>query len=160
MGASDHLFARIRGALGHVDPRRDRPRGLIRLGVAAYLALVVALGLIYFARAVDRLGGDAGRNAAAKYDDRKFGGGDALGVDEEALNQARGRIPEHAAYRLLVGHDAGDLVNYVRYFLMPRRPDPDASWVLCYRCDHAALGNGIHVVWANDAGIAVGRLPG
>jgi hypothetical protein len=160
VGASDHPFAWIRGALGHIDPRRDRPRGLVRFGVAAYLALVVALGLIYFAKAVDRLGGETSRNAAAKYDDREFGGGEALGVDEEALNQARGRIPEHAAYRLLVGHDAGDLVNYVRYSLMPRRPDPNGSWVLCYGCDRARLGDGLDVVWANDAGILLGRLRG
>ncbi|HET7368085.1 MAG TPA: hypothetical protein VFI83_06935 [Gaiella sp.] len=160
MGASDHLFAWLRSALGHIDPRTDRPQGFVRFGVAAYVALVVALGLIYFAKAVDRLGGEASRNVAAKYDDREFGGGNSLGVDKEALTEARARIPEHAAYRLLVGHDAADLLNYVRYFLMPRRPDPDATWVLCYRCDGAVLGNGIHVVWANDAGITLGRLSG
>ena len=157
VGASDHLLARIRGSLGHIDPRTDWPRGFVRFGVAVYLAVVAALGLVYFAKAVDRLGGEASRNAAANYDDRAFGGGNAL-VDKEALNEARGRIPEHAAYRLLVGQDAADLANYVRYFLMPRRPDPDASWVLCYDCGRAGPGNGIRVVWANHAGITIGRL--
>lgn len=158
MDASDHRLATIRGVLGDIDPRTEWPRGFVRFGVVACVALVMVLGLVYFAKAVDRLGADASRNAAANYDDRAFGGGNALGVDKGALNEARGRIPEHAAYRLLVGDGDGDLMNYVRYFLMPRRPDPDASWVLCYDCDHAGLGNGIDVVWANDAGITLGRL--
>jgi hypothetical protein len=42
---------------------------------------------------------------------------------------------------------------------MPRRPDPDAAWVLCYGCGRAGLDNGIHVVWSNDAGITIGRVP-
>jgi hypothetical protein len=158
VGASDHPLARIRGTLGHIDPRTDWPRGFVRFGVAVYLAVVAALGLVYYAKAVDSLGGEAGLNAAANYDDRVFGGGNAL-VDKEALNQARGRIPEHAAYRLLVPPDSADLANYVRYFLMPRRPDPDAAWVLCYGCGRAGLDNGIHVVWSNDAGITIGRVP-
>jgi len=128
--------------------------------VATCLAVMVALGLVYFVKAVDRLSGDASRNAAVSFDDRAFGGGNALGVDKEALNQARGRIPVDGEYRLLVEPDAADLRNYVRYFLVPRRPDPNASWVLCYGCDPARLGDGLHVVWKNDAGIILGRLRG
>jgi hypothetical protein len=160
VGASDHLPAPIRGSLGRIDPRTDWPRGFVRFGVAACLATVVLLGLVYFVQAVDRLGGDASGNAMESFDDRAFGGGNALGVDKEALNEARGWIPAHAAYRLLVGPDAADRRNYIRYFLMPRRPDPDASWVLCYGCDPAQLGDGLHVVWENDTGITLGRLRG
>lgn len=121
---------------------------------------MVALGLVYFVRAVDLLGDDAGQNAAANYDDREFGGGNALGVDKQALAQARGLIPQRGTYRLLVGPNAADLRNFVRYYLMPRRPDPDASWVLCYGCDLASAGNELQVLWQNDAGITLGRLPG
>ena len=128
--------------------------------MVACLAVMVALGLVYFVRAVDLLGDDAGQNAAANYDDREFGGGNALGVDKQALAQARGLIPESGTYRLLVGPNAADLRNFVRYFLMPRRPDPDASWVLCYGCDLASAGNELQVLWQNDAGITLGRLPG
>jgi hypothetical protein len=154
------LLARIRRPLGRIDPRTDWPHGYVRFAVVVCLTVVAALGLVYFVRAVERLGDSASENSAANYDDREFGGGNALGVDKQALLQARGRIPDRGTYRLLVGPNAADLLNYVRYFLMPRRPDPDASWVLCYGCDPAILGSELDVVWENDAGITLGRLPG
>ena len=43
MGDSDHLRARIRGSLDRIDPRADWPQGFVRFGVAACLAVVVAL---------------------------------------------------------------------------------------------------------------------
>lgn len=160
MGFSDDLLARIRGSLHRIDPRMDWPQGFVRFGVAACLAVVVAMGLVYFVKAVDRLGDDAALNAALSFDDRAFGGGNALGVDKEALDQARGRIPPRDAYRLLVAPDAADLRNYIRYFLMPRRPDADAAWVLCYGCDLTQVGDRLDVVWENGAGVTLGRLPG
>ena len=67
---------------------------------------------------------------------------------------------ELARYRLLVGPSAPNVDHFARYFLMPRRPDPDARWVLCYDCDLSPFGDELHVVWQNDAGIVLGRLPG
>ena len=159
-GRSDRLAGRARRQLGRIDPRSDRPHGLVRLGVAVCVALTLALGLVYFAKAVDRLRTDARANAAASFDDRQFGGGISLGVDQEALQEARGRIPEHARYRLVVGPSAPNVDHFARYFLMPRRPDPEARWVLCYDCDLSPFGDELHVVWQNDAGIVLGRLPG
>jgi hypothetical protein len=158
VGVSDHLLARVRGSLDCIDPRTDWPQGFVRFGVAACLAVVVALGLVFFVKAVERLDHDASQNHATAFDDRAFGGGNALGVDKEALNEARGRIPAREAYRLLVRPDAADLRNFVRYFLMPRRPDAAASWVLCYDCDLTGLADRLSVVWQNDAGIVIGRL--
>ena len=157
---SSPLVVRLRASLGRIDPLIDWPQGFVRFGVAASVAIVVGLGFAYFASAVDRLDDDAGRNAAANYDDRSFGGGNALGVNQEALNQARSWIPENDRYRLLVGPHGDVLGAYARYFLMPRRPDPDARWVLCYGCNVSALGDDFHIVWQNEAGIALGRLPG
>lgn len=159
MSSSDHLRARLRTSFGRIDPRAEWPQGFVRLGVAACVAVVVVLGLVYLAKAVDRLGDEAGGNAAANYDDREFAGGTALGVDQEALSEARGWIPEHATYRLAVGPSATNVDQFARYFLMPRRPDPDARWVLCYVCDRSRFGDRLQVLWQNDAGIAVGRLP-
>jgi hypothetical protein len=128
--------------------------------VAFWVAVTLVVGLVYFVKAVDRLGADAREHAALNYDDREFGGGNALGVDKGALTEARGRIPEHGTYRLVVGASATNVDHFARYFLMPRRPDPNARWVLCYGCDVSSLGAELHVVWQNDAGVAVGRLPG
>jgi hypothetical protein len=149
----------VRGSLGRIDPRADWPHGFVRFGVAVWVALAVVLGLVYFVRAVDRLGDDAGGNAASSYEDRAFGGASGLGLDEDALTEARGRIPENEPYRLLVGPGAENIGQYARYFLMPRRPDPNARWVLCYRCDLASLGGELRVVWRNDDGVVLGRLP-
>jgi hypothetical protein len=160
LGAPDDVLGRVRRSFGRIDPRTEWPHGLVRFGVAAWIAVTVALGLVYYVRAVDRLGGDASDNAGASYDDRALAGGSALGLDEEALIEARGRIPEYGAYRLVTGPTAENIGQYARYFLMPRRPEPDARWVLCYDCDLAALGAGLRIVWQNDAGVVLGRLPG
>ena len=160
MSPSDHLLARIRGSLSRIDPRMEWPHGLVRLGVAACVAVTVGLGLLYFDKAVDRLGGDASRNADANYDDREFGAGNALGVDKDALYQARAWIPENESYRLVADTRLEEIDQYSRYFLMPRRPDPDAPWVLCYGCDLSSFGDELRIVWQNDDGLAVGRLPG
>ena len=161
VSSSAHRLAHIRGSLGRIDPRMEWPHGFVRFGVAACIAVAVVLGLVYFMRAVDRLGDDARRNAAANYDDREFGGGNALGVDKTALYEARGRIPADERYRVVLGDLADpNIAHYAGYFLMPRRPDSDARWVLCYGCDLSRFGDRLRIVWQNDAGIALGRLPG
>ncbi|HEY1317719.1 MAG TPA: hypothetical protein VGF10_10910 [Gaiella sp.] len=159
-GRSDRLAARAGRQLGRIDPRLDPPHGLVRLGVAVCIALTLVVGAVYFVKAVDRLGADARTNAATSFDDRQYGGGLSIGVDQTALDEARGRIPERASYRLVVGPSAPNVDQFARYFLMPRRPDPDARWVLCYDCDLSRFGDELHVVWQNDAGIALGLLPG
>ena len=159
-GPSDRIAARARGQLSRIDPRADRPHGLVRLAVVLCLAVAVAVGLVYFAKAVDKLGDDAKANASANFGDREFAGGNPLGVDRDALIEARDLIPEHGTYRLVVSPSTTNIGQFARYFLMPRRPTRDARWVLCYDCDLASLGADLHVVWQNHAGIAVGRLSG
>ena len=160
---TDPLLARIREALGRIDPRTQWPHGLVRLGVAACVVVSAAFGLVYFVKAVDRLGRDASEHAATTFDDREFGAGNGLGVDKAALYEARASIPEGEKYRVVVGPSVPaslPIAAYALYFLMPRRPDPDAHWILCYRCRLPSLGDEFRVVWRNDAGNAVGRLPG
>jgi hypothetical protein len=159
-GRFDRLATRAGPQLGRIDPRSDPPHGLVRLGVALCVAITLVVGLVFFAKAVDKLGADATVNAEANTDDRELAGGNSLGLVEEALTEARGLIPERAAYRLVVGPDAANIGQFARYFLMPRRPTSDARWVLCYGCDLSSLGDDLDVVWQDDAGIAVGRLPG
>lgn len=116
---------------------------------------------VYFIRAVDRLDETGGINASLNYDDREFGGGNSLGVDKRALYQARELISEGSTYRLLTGPNVAGATElteeyidqFARYFLMPRRPDPDARWIFCYGCDPGALE--AQVVWDNGGGISL-----
>lgn len=166
MNVEEHLSAAsARSWLRRVDPRVDAPQGFVRLGVALCVVVTLVAGAVYYVQAIDRLGSDARENAAANFDDREFGGGNSLVVDKRALYEARALIPEDGSYRVLTGPGvagASELTEpyidqFARSFLMPRRPDPDASWILCYGCDLSQL-DGLTVVWDNGAGISLGRL--
>jgi hypothetical protein len=155
-------------ALLGVDPVGflEWPHGVVRLGVVLCVFVATALGLVYLVKAVHRLGDDAVRNAAANFDDREFGGGNSIVVDKRGLYEARALIPEDATYRVVAGpHVEGatelteDYVDqFARYFLMPRRPAPDARWILCYGCDATELGGGFEVVWDGGQGIVLGTV--
>ena len=144
------------------------PHGIARLGVVLCTAIALGVGLVYFAKAVDRLGDTARTNAAQNYDDREFAGGNAVVVVNRPLYEARALIPEDETYRVVTGPDvvgateltASFVDHYARYFLMPRRPAPDARWILCYGCDTASLGEGFEVLLEDEAGIIIGRLAG
>lgn len=141
---------------------------VVRSGVVACVGVAVVLGLVYFVRAVDRLGETAEANAAANYDDREFAGGNSLVVDKRALYQARALIPEDGSFRVVAGpgvDGATELTEpyidqFARYFLMPRRPSSDAEWILCYGCDRPSLEQPVDVVWDNGTGISILRAPG
>lgn len=156
---------RERARDARLDPLHDWPHGAARFGVVVCVAVVVAFGLVDFAQALDRLGNDAGANAALNFDDREFAGGNALVVDKALLYEARGTIAKNDRYRVVIGPNvqgATDLTQYVdqyaRYFLMPRRQDPGARWVLCYGCELAELGASADVRWKDDQGLALVRL--
>jgi hypothetical protein len=141
---------------------------VVRAGVVACVGIAVVLGLVYFVRAIDRLDETADANASANYDDREFAGGNSLVVDKRALYQARSLIPEDGTFRVVPGpgvNGATELTEpyidqFARYFLMPRRPSPDAEWILCYGCDTAALEQPADVVWDNGAGISILKASG
>lgn len=142
------------------------PHGIARLGVVLCTAVALGYGLVYFVKAVDRLGDTARTNAAQNFDDREFAGGNALVVANRPLYEARALIPEDETYRVVTGPavqgatqlTASFIDHYARYFLMPRRPAPDARWVICYGCDPASLGDGFEILLEDEAGIIVGRL--
>ncbi len=143
------------------------PRGIARLGVVLCVSMATIYGLVYFVRAVDRLGDAAGNNAALNYDDREFAGGNSLVVDKRALYEARALIPEDETYRVVPGPGVKGaseftelyIEHYARSFLLPRRMSTDARWILCYGCDVSSLGVGFEIVWRDDVGIVLGRLP-
>lgn len=138
---------------------------LVRVGVAATVCVAVVLSVVYLVRAVDKLGDQASANASANYDDREFGGGNSLVVDKRALYEARALIPSDGSYRIVPGPNvegATELTEpyidqFARSFLMPRRPSPDAEWILCYGCDPAALEIPTESVWDGGNGISIHR---
>ncbi len=144
------------------------PAGVARLGVVLCTAVALGWGLVYFVKAVDGLGDRARTNAAQNYDDREFAGGNAVVVANRPLYEARALIPEGETYRVISGpgvKGATELTapfidQYARYFLMPRRPSPDARWTICYGCDRSVLGDGFEVLYEDEAGILIGRLAG
>lgn len=141
---------------------------VVRFGVVACVVIATALAVLHFFRAVDRLHEAAEANAALNFDDREFGGGNSLVVDKGALYEARGLIPKNGSYRIVPGprvEGATELTEpyidqFARYFLMPRRPDPGAEWILCYGCDPADLEQATQVVWDGGAGITIRRVAG
>lgn len=138
----------------------------MRLGVVLCVAVALGYGLVYFTKAVDRLGDQASSNAALNFDDREIAGGNALLADSVPLYEAQALIPEDETYHVVAGPNvegATELTEafidqYARYFLMPRRPSADARWILCYGCAPGELGEGFEIMW-QEAGVMIGRLP-
>lgn len=138
---------------------------MVRLGVIGCTAVVALVGFVYLVRALDRLDDAARANAAANYDDREFGGGNSLVVDKRALYEMRALVARDETYRVVTGpgvQGATDLTEpfieqFARYFLMPRRPDPGAAWILCYGCDAAEIAQPTREVWDSGVGISILR---
>ena len=158
-------------------PRLDSPlpaerrlsaagRRLTRLGLASSAAVAIGFGVGYFPRALSRLDDAASSNGALSFSDREIAGGNSIVVDQQAAYQARALIPPHASYRVVTGphlRNASSLTqsfvaSWFTYFLMPRRPAADASWVVCYGCEASALGERYDVVWQDKDGISIGQV--
>jgi hypothetical protein len=137
-----------------------------RVGVASCLAAAVAIGAVYYVKALDQLGDTASSNSSLAYDDREIAGGNSIIVDQTAAYEARGLIPVTSSYRLVVGdrlREKTELTTtfaegWFRYFLMPRRARPDALWVICYGCDTKSLDGAFELRWKDQKGISIGRL--
>jgi len=142
-------------------PAADR----VRL-VAIAVWLVVALGVIAV-RFPDAFG-DANRtaraNAALDLVDRELGAGNSVVPDQALLLEARAWIPRRGTFRVAVGERQDgwtDLTapfaeTYATYFLLPRRTEPDAVWILCFACDRAEFP-AADAVWEGENGLSLLR---
>ena len=101
-------------------------------------------------------------NAALDYLDREVGGGNSVLPDPAIAIEARGRIPPDGAFAVDVGEPRPEwpalatpdaITTFLRSFLLPRREDPDAPWVLCFDCDAA----GAEAVWEDEEGLSILR---
>ena len=129
--------------------------------------MVVAVAWLY-----PRAFGDANRTARANVQldilDRQLGGGNSVLPAQAIAIEARGRIPADGTFAVAVGPrppewsvlaDPDSLENYMRYFLLPRRIDPGAPWILCFACDRTVFP-GAQAVWEDSAQrLAILRRP-
>jgi hypothetical protein len=144
----------------------SRSARLAEACVVAVLASSVIVGLAYFAKGLSDLDEGATANAELSFSDREFGGGNGVVLDQQAAYAAEGLIPVHATYRLLTGSGLKEptsltlpfVESWFRYFLMPRRPAVDATWLICYGCDVSQFGGKYTPSWHDDRGISIGRL--
>jgi hypothetical protein len=107
-------------------------------------------------------------NAALDHTDRELGGGNSVLPAQAIAIEGRGRIPERDTFTVAVGErqedwsvlaDPGSLENYMRYFLLPRRTNPDAPWIICFACDRSAYPNAQPVWEDEENGLAILRRP-
>ena len=148
--------SRITGA-----SRGDRRR-LAAIGV--WLALVLAVIAVRYPDAFRAANDTARANAALDLVDRTLGGGNSVFPDQGLMLEARGRIPPDGTFQVAVGGQQPgwtDLTatyaeTYARYFLLPRRAEPGAGWILCLACDRAAFP-GADAVWEGEAGLSLLR---
>lgn len=149
------LLRRIRSA--------DR---LPRIAVLCCVGLAAAAALIRYPQAISELTDRARENAALSFSDREIAGGNAVLPGQNVMYEARARISEDETFEVVVGEPVDGwteltktyVSGYATYFLLPRRPETGAEWVLCFNC---ALGpDAAEVVWQGDDGVSILRRPG
>ena len=111
---------------------------------------------------------DASETASANADldlvDRELGAGNSVFPDQALLVEARGLIPPEASFAVAQGDPqpgwtaltAGSAEPFLRSFLLPRRLDPNARWIICVGCDRSAY-DGTEAVWEGEDGLAILR---
>ena len=145
----------------------SRPDSLAKLAVVLCVAALVAAVLVRYPVAVRDAGRSARDNSALGYLDREIAGGNSVVVEQLAMVEARGSIPTDASYEVIVGEPTAAwseltsrfITGFALSYLLPRRQEPGAPWVLCYGCDRSQLP-GAEVVWEDlEQGIALLKRP-
>ena len=141
------------------------PGWVARLCVAYVVAVTLVVVAIEFPQRISGLGDTARANASLSYADREIAGGNSVLADQLLAYEARSILPAGEPYRLAIGSkltkqaslSTASLPGWLGYFLLPRREDDRARWVICYGCDTSALGGIYTAIWQDDLGISVGR---
>lgn len=130
-----------------------------------YCAAVMVVAVVVLYPDAFRDANESARaNARLDLIDRELGGGNSVIPDQGLVMEASGLIPASATFTVGVGaRQPGwtDLTapfaeTYARYFLLPRRIEPDAPWILCFACDRGAYP-GAQAVWEGDDGLSILR---
>jgi hypothetical protein len=143
------------------------PAGVVRIGVVFLVATAVVAVVVRYPQVLRDSDRDADRNSSLSFSDREIAGGNGLVADQLAVYAARALIPADATYHVAVGptYQGGsdltrdNVAGYYRYFLLPRRPAEAAPWVICYGCDTTVYGPGTKVIWQDDEGLSIVKVP-
>jgi hypothetical protein len=135
-----------------------------RLVVAFCVAVTLVALVIRYPDAFHDANDTARANAALDLVDRDLGAGNSVFPDQRLLVEARGLIPTDESFAVATGDPqpgwtaltAGSAEPFLRYFLLPRRLDPNARWTVCVGCDRTAY-NGMDTVWEGDNGLSLLR---
>lgn len=150
---------------------------VVRLTVMVSVGAAGLLGVLGLGYALDELDARSGRNAALSSLDRVYG---VAAVTPRArshrrvIEVARAAMPADATYRVVVGdgwkplwevdwQGAGNRdieVDFLRYFLLPRRESESAPWVFCLACETRVLGPSFRALASSPDGFAFGRVRG
>jgi hypothetical protein len=128
------------------------------------VAVVLAALAVRYPAAFRDANDTARANAALDLVDRALGAGNSVFPDQRLLVEARGLIPPRDSFAVAVGApqpgwteltaSSGEL--FLRSFLLPRRFDPAARWIVCLACDRAAYP-GADAVWEGENGLSILR---
>jgi hypothetical protein len=129
------------------------------------IVVTVVAVVVLYPQAFSDANRTARANAALDLLDRELGGGNSVLPDQAIAIEARGRIPPDGAFLVDVGEPPAGwpelatpdaITTFLRSFLLPRREDADAPWVLCFACDPAAYGDA-QTVWEDEEGLSILR---
>lgn len=129
------------------------------------LTVTVVAAVVLYPQAFSDANRTARANAALDLLDREIAGGNSVLPDQSIAIEARGRIPADATFAVDVGEPLDGwselatpdaIGTFLHSFLLPRREDPDASWILCFACDPGAH-EGAETVWEDDEGLSILR---
>ena len=142
------------------------PEGVLRAGVVFLLAVTLVAAAIRYTQSVRALGEAASNNSALSFSDREIAGGNSVLPDQTAAYEARALIPEGETYHVAFGPDYAEgtpltrpyAESYYLYFLMPRRPSDDPSWLICYGCDLAEYAGRAKVAWRGPDDVSIVRI--
>jgi hypothetical protein len=132
--------------------------------VAFCVAVTVVALVIRYPEAFRDASDTARANAALDAVDRAVGAGNSVFPDQRLLVEARGLIPPDGSFAVAIGDPqpgwtpltASSAEQFLRSFLLPRRLEPGAPWIVCLACDRGAYP-GADAVWEGDDGISILR---
>ena len=110
-----------------------------RLVVLFCIAVTLVALVVRYPDAFHDANETARANAALDLVDRDIGAGNSVFPDQRLLVEARGLIAPDETFSVAAGDPqpgwteltAGSAEPFLRYFLLPRRLDPNARWIIC-----------------------------